>query len=142
MLNSFNRIEDLEDFEEFVRQGIEKIASLAADERSRRDEEDEYTVGVKDLAKSAKKTNQIEDLDKLSTETYMKMKDILDSIKQWKEYLKTGLLTDDVYSTSVEDYLGKTLRPRNDEGSADIDSASLKDSTTASSADEVIRKYF
>jgi hypothetical protein len=125
MLNSFHRIEDLEDFEEFVRQGIDKIASLTAEEQDRRDEEDEFTDSVKTLSQRSKKNqnNQIEDMDKISTETYMKMKDILESIKTWKDYLKTGMLTDDVYSTSADDYLGKSLRPKREEVDYPLDDA-------------------
>lgn len=109
MLESFTKVEDLDNFLEFVSEGVDHFLQMSKQEDEDFENDDETTEKTD---KRHKRT--IEDREKLTTETYGKMKDILASLKTWKKYLETGLVSDDIFSTSEDDYMGKSFQNAKD----------------------------
>lgn len=103
MMQNLKKLEEVEYFNDFVTDGIQHMIEMQSkdnddDNNDKKDDDFEVYIG------------EASGKSKLPAETFSKMKDVLTSLQQWKTFLQTGLTTDDIYSTSKDDYLTNTLK--------------------------------
>lgn len=105
LIEHIEKIEDINNFREFLDAGIGHLLNDPAS----------TSMHLDDIIASSLGDDSAKPASKLSSDTVSQLKSILESVDRYKSILKTGLLrTEDVYSTSPDDYIGNPSKLSND----------------------------